>query len=362
MEPMIYPQILKNFGLKKDEYQAEKYGSGLINRTFRLQHLYGNSDKDYIIQRINTEVFQDPWTLAQNHRLAADYLAEHSPDYLFPAPVQTISGNDLLEWNREYWRMLPFVGHTISMNEADKPEQAYEAARQFGMLARKLSGIDPDKFRPTIPDFHNLSLRQRHFQKVISEAESKRKEQASELIEAFQGYAEIPATYGNLKTDPDFPDRLMHHDTKINNVLFDEKTYKGVCVIDLDTLMPGKIISDLGDMIRTYVSPVSEEETDFSKIEIREPYYNALMKGYLSELSDYLTKTEKNALFYAGDFMIYMQGIRFLTDYLNGDVYYSTQYPLHNFNRAKNQLVLLEKMHEKEDVLRKIISKYVNVS
>jgi Ser/Thr protein kinase RdoA (MazF antagonist) len=359
---MIHPQILENFGLKKDEYEAEKYGSGLINHTFRLRHLHGNSDKDYIIQRINTQVFRYPYALAQNHRLAADFLAEHSPDYLFPAPVKTISGNDLLEWDQEYWRMLPFVAHTISINEADKPEQAYEAARQFGMLARKLSDINLSKFRPTIPNFHNLSLRYRHFQNTISEANSERKEQAVELIEAFRQYSEVPQTYEKLEANPDFPDRLMHHDTKINNVLFDEKTCKGVCVIDLDTLMPGKIISDLGDMIRTYVSPVSEEETDFSKIEIREPYYNALMKGYLSELSDDLTDTEKNALFYAGDFMIYMQGIRFLTDYLNGDVYYSTQYPLHNFNRAKNQLVLLEKMHKKEDALRKIISKYVKVS
>jgi Ser/Thr protein kinase RdoA (MazF antagonist) len=359
MDQIIHPQILEGFGLKKENYQVEKYGSGLINHTFRLRHQHGNSDGDYILQRINTCVFQDPYALVHNHRLAADYLSEHHPGYLFPAPEETVSGSDLLEWNQEYWRMLPFVGHTISINEADKPRQAYEAARQFGKLARKLQGISLSHFRPTIPDFHNLALRYSHFQKAIAEAETKRKDQADELIEAFQHYTDIPATYEKLKTDPDFPDRLMHHDTKINNVLFDDKTYKGVCVIDLDTLMPGKIISDLGDMVRTYVSPVSEEETDFSKITIREAYYDALMKGYLSELRNDLTETEKNVLFYAGEFMIYMQGIRFLADYLKGDVYYAVKYPLHNFNRAKNQLVLLEKLNEKEAVLKQIISKYL---
>ncbi len=356
---MISPQILESFGLKKEDYQAERYGSGLINYTFRLKHRSGKAGKDYILQRINTEVFEDPYILIQNHRLAADYLAEQYPDYYFLAPVKTVAGDGLLEWNQEYWRMLPFVSNTITVDEADNPMQAYEAARQFGRLARKLSGIDLNRFRPSIPGFHDLTLRYNNYQDAIAEAEPQRKEQARALIKAFQQHIEVPNTYKKLKADPAFWDRLMHHDTKINNVLLDDKTYEGVCVIDLDTLMPGKIISDLGDMVRTYVSPVSEEETDFSKITIRETYYDALMEGYLSELRDDLDEAEKNVLFYAGQFMIYMQGIRFLADYLKGDVYYPTKYPLHNFNRAKNQLILLERLNQKESILRKIISKYL---
>ena len=131
---------------------------------------------------------------------------------------------------------------------------------------------------------------------------------------------------------------------------------------DLDTLMPGKIISDLGDMIRTYVCPVSEEERDFSQIVIRDEYYEALMQGYLAEIGGTLTKVEKEQLFFAGKFMIYMQGIRFLTDYLNGDVYYPIKYPAHNYDRAKNQLVLLQRLMEKETPLQAIIDKCLHVS
>jgi hypothetical protein len=154
----------------------------------------------------------------------------------------------------------------------------------------------------------------------------------------------------------------MHHDTKINNVLLNKDTYEGICVCDLDTLMPGKIISDLGDMVRTYVCPVSEEERDFSLIVIRDEYYEALMQGYLAEIGGTLTKVEKEQLFFAGKFMIYMQGIRFLTDYLNGDVYYPIKYPAHNYDRAKNQLVLLRRLMEKETVLQAIIDKCLHVS
>ncbi len=356
---MIHPRILEGFGLNNDTYSITRYGSGLINHTFRLHNKAGNGRRDLILQRINTQVFKDPYRITQNHRKAADYLAENFPDYFFLAPVPTASGEDLLEWNDEYWRMLPFVDHTISINEADNPKQAYEAAKQFGRLAGNLSGIELDSLLPTIPNFHNLTLRYSNFQSAIAGASPERKEEAEALIDSFQGYSQIAVTYETLKTDPDFRDRLMHHDTKINNVLLDDKTYEGVCVIDLDTLMPGKIISDLGDMIRTYVSPVSEEEIDFEKIVIRDDYYDALMKGYLSEVGRDLTPTEKEVLFYSGQFMIYMQGIRFLADYLNNDVYYTAKYPKHNFNRAKNQLTLLEALNKKEKDLRRIIARHL---
>lgn len=356
---MVHPRILEGFGLDYNAYKIERHGAGLINNTFRLIHLPGTAGKDYILQRINTHVFRDPYVIVRNHRRAADYLADKHPDYFFLAPVPTRDGRDLLEWNGDYWRALPFVAGTYTVNEADNLKQAFEAARQFGRLADNLSGIPMGDFQPSIPNFHNLTLRYSDFQGAVNKAEEERLEQARPLIDAFERYSRIPIMYEELKTDPDFPDRLMHHDTKINNVLLDNKTSEGVCVVDLDTLMPGKLISDLGDMVRTYVSPVSEEETEFDRIEIREPYYEMLMKGYLTELKDSLTRTEKEVLFYAGQFMIYMQGIRFLTDYLNGDVYYPVKYPLHNFNRARNQLTLLERLNAKEAVLRKIIDRYL---
>jgi hypothetical protein len=356
---IVHPRILEGFGLNYEDYRVEKHGSGLINSTFRLHHRASSSTGDMILQRINTHVFKDPYLIVDNHRRAADYLGRTHPDYFFLAPVKARDGRDLFEWKGDYWRMLPYVTETFTVNEASDPKQAFEAARQFGRLARNLYGIELKDFRPSIPNFHNLTLRYSDFQSAVEAAGEQRREHAAELIEGFEGHSRIPITYEELKTDSDFPDRLMHHDTKINNVLLDDKTNEGVCVIDLDTLMPGKLISDLGDMVRTYVSVASEEETDFSRITIREDYYEALMKGYLPELAGTLTHTEQQMVFYAGQFMIYMQGIRFLTDYLKGDVYYPVKYPLHNFNRSKNQLVLLERLNEKESVLKRIIARYL---
>ena len=139
-------------------------------------------------------------------------------------------------------------------------------------------------------------------------------------------------------------------------MLLDADTQQGLAVCDLDTLMPGKVISDLGDMIRTFVSPVSEESTDFEKVVVREDFYQALVEGYLSEMKAVLTETEKSAVFYSGLFLVYMQGIRFLADYLNGDIYYPIKYPEHNLNRARNQMVLLQDLYAKETVLREIIT------
>ncbi len=212
------------------------------------------------------------------------------------------------------------------------------------------------KFEATIPDFHNLSFRYQQFQEALAQATPERKEVAQEAIDYFLNKQEIVATYDSLLQDPDFPDRLMHHDTKINNVLLDTDTQQGLAVCDLDTLMPGKVISDLGDMVRTYVSPVSEESTDFEKVIVREDYYQALVEGYLSEMKTVLTETEKSAIFYSGLFLVYMQGIRFLADYLNGDVYYPIKYPTHNLDRARNQMVLLQDLYAKEEVLREIIA------
>ncbi len=255
-----------------------------------------------------------------------------------------------------FWRLTPFVPNSGSINEATTPQQAYEAAQQFGLLARNLNGLDMSQFRATIPDFHNLSFRYRQFQEAVASASEERKQAAQELIAYFLDKSEIVETYESLHQNPDFPDRLMHHDTKINNVLLDRDTQRGLAVCDLDTLMPGKVISDLGDMVRTYVSPVSEESVEFEKVVVREEYYKALVEGYLSEMKEVLTETEKSAIFYSGLFLVYMQGIRFLADYLNADVYYPVKHPTHNLDRARNQMALLQDLYAKEDVLQEIIT------
>jgi thiamine kinase-like enzyme len=207
----------------------------------------------------------------------------------------------------------------------------------------------------TIPDFHNLSLRYDQFLQAVQQAGKYRKKQAGELIAYLDDQKDIADIYKNIRQNPAFTLRVTHHDTKISNVLFDHQD-KGLCVIDLDTVMSGYFISDIGDMLRTYLCPVTEEEKDFSKILIRENFFISIVKGYLSEMQHELSAEEKKYFVYAGKFMIYMQALRFLTDYLDDDQYYGQKYEGHNLVRAGNQSVLLQKLTEKENELLQGIS------
>ena len=350
---VLDPSVLAAFGLPTTA-SVHPFGSGHINRTFLVQS--EETPKQWILQKINTYVFTKPWAIAQNLEEAADYLAEHHPDYLFIRPIPTVGGQWLHEVADEHWRLTPFIPNSYSVNEATDPTQAYEAARQFGRLARYLDGMDLHRCTPTIPDFHNLRWRYTQFEQALAAAPAERLEVAEALIELFMKHQDLVATYDALLHNADMPDRLMHHDTKINNVLLDTTTHQGLCVCDLDTLMPGKVISDLGDMVRTFVSPVSEETQDVEAMQVREPYYQALMEGYLSEMKHVLTPTEREHIFYSGPFLVYMQGLRFLSDYLQGDRYYPIQYPLHNYHRALTQARLLSDIFLKEARLRAIIA------
>lgn len=341
--------ILENYGLGDKTHDIQSFGSGLINHTWKI--IPKNADakgNKYILQRVNHAVFRKPQNIADNIRLIADNLKIHHPDYLFTAPIVTLSGKDMIYCKgKGYFRLFAFVVGSHSKDVVSTPEQAFEAAKQFGRFTRLLSDVDIHKVKQTIPHFHDITLRFRQFLKALKNGQIERLQECDMLIKKILSYKDIVKTYRHLKTQPDFKLRVTHHDTKISNVLFDDNN-KGLCVIDLDTVMPGYFISDVGDMMRTYLSPVSEEETDFSKISVRPSFYKAIEKGYLSEMRDELSQTEKGYFFYAGCFMIYMQALRFLTDYLNNDIYYGAKYPKHNYNRAANQVVLLEKLYEKQ--------------
>lgn len=348
---MSIPGILKAFGFDETSVSVNNFGSGLINNTWMV----ANGSSNYILQRINHNVFKEPEAIADNIDCIGSYLAAAHPDYKFTMPVTSLNGNSLL-YNEEegYFRMFLFVEGSHSKDVVETAEQAYEAAAQFGRFTNLLSGFDVTKLKTTIPDFHNLSLRYRQFLQALENGNPERIKESAQLINILQGYNEIVTTYENIVRSNDFKLRVTHHDTKISNVLFDNND-KGLCVIDLDTVMPGYFISDVGDMMRTYLSPVSEEEKDFSKIEIRDDFYKAVVQGYYSEIKNVLTETEKKHFFYAGTFIIYMQALRFLTDHLNNDIYYGAKYPRHNLVRANNQAVLLQRLSEKKERLEDIL-------
>lgn len=348
----MFDFILEAYGLQQDEVQVTPFGSGLINYTWRIT----NDHQDFILQRINDSVFKQPQAIAHNIRTISSYLAKHHPEYLFVAPVKTTGGEEMVVKNGDgYFRMFPFVPDSHTINVVQSPGQAYEASKQFGKFTNVLSGLDISQLQTTIPDFHNLSLRYTQFERSLQEGNVERIKEAGTAIGYVKQYSAIADEYEKIKHSPEFTVRVTHHDTKISNVLFDESD-RGLCVIDLDTVMPGYFISDVGDMLRTYLSAVSEEEKDFSGIEIRDEFFKAIVDGYSSEMSGELSETEKKYFVYAGKFMIYMQAIRFLTDYLNNDLYYRALYPGHNFVRANNQLALLRELVAKEKSLTSLIA------
>lgn len=341
MEP-----VLKEYGFDQSDYHVKPYGSGLINHTWVVE----KNDEKYILQKVNINVFKKPEDIALNLELIENYLAENHPGYYFTAPHKTISGEGLVNHSNGYYRAFPFVKNSFSFDVVERGELAYEAAKQFGRFTKMLSGMPLDDLKITLPSFHDLSLRYAQYLDALENGNKDRISQSKSYIDKLNAFSGIVQEYENIKTNPEFKLRVTHHDTKISNVLFDSRG-KGVCVIDLDTVMPGYFISDVGDMMRTYLSPVSEEEKDFEKIEVRGEFYNAIVSGYKSEMDDVLTETEKQYFFYAGTFMIYMQALRFLTDHLNNDVYYGAKYEGHNFVRAGNQITLLEKLIAKRNQL-----------
>jgi Ser/Thr protein kinase RdoA (MazF antagonist) len=343
--------VLSAYGFREDDTHVQPFGTGLINNTWKVTFL----NKTYILQRINQAVFKQPLDIAGNLRLLSDYFTHYHPEYKFVAPVVSEHGYEMVFIKGQgFFRLFPFIEGSHTIDVVEKPGQAYEAAVQFGRFTCLLSGIDLSAFRITIPSFHDLSLRQFQFIEALKNGNKERIHKSKEFIRIISDHAGIVKVYEKIKTDPAFRLRIIHHDTKISNVLFDQKG-KGICVIDLDTAMPGYFISDVGDMMRTYLSPVSEEESDVDKIEVREDFYRAIVQGYQDEMKDELTETEKNYFLYAGKFMIYMQGLRYLTDYINDDTYYPGKYPGHNYTRANNQLVLLQRLLEKESLLQDML-------
>ena len=353
MELNLDSEVLKAYGYTKENIVITQIGTGLINRTYLLSP--PAEEKKYILQNINTSVFKSPQAIADNLKAIADYLKENYPDYLFVKPIATQNGEEMAIVNNEYWRMLPYVANTVSLDVLTEPQQAYEAAKQFGKLSRLLNNFDASILKPTISGFHDLALRFEQFTLALSTTTECLQSQAKPQIDDALEHKYILDYFKSYSHRVDFPDRVMHHDTKISNVLLNAQSFEGVCVIDLDTIMPGKFISDLGDMMRTYLCAFSENETDLDKIKIRLPYFEAMIKGYLSEMKTILTETEKELILFSGKYIVYMQALRFLTDFLNGNNYYSISYPAQNLDRTKNQFELLQELSRNEKELQDII-------
>ncbi len=353
-------KIISIFAIPSDEYIFKPFGSGHINSTYLVKN--SKDEPKYILQKINSNVFKEPSIIAKNLAKASDYLAVEHPDYLFLESIKTNEGETFLELENEFWRLSHFVPNSFSINTVETTSQAFDAAYAFGSLTKNLNGLNLDGLKPSIPGFHDLSWRYEQFLEAIESSSEHRKLEVNDQIKFYIGLKSLVNKYTEIQNNSDYPDRLIHHDTKINNVLFSSVTQKQLCVCDLDTLMPGKVISDFGDMMRTYLCEFSEEHTDFEVIKVRVSFFEAIVSGYLNALKGILTKAEIESLVYAGKFMIYMQGLRFLADYLNNDVYYPINYPNHNLDRSLNQIALLKDYISHENDFNIIVEKHFTIS
>lgn len=344
--------VLAAYGIDSDNSIIETISSGLINPTWKITP----GEDQFILQRINTTIFHEPEKLAINIRLLADYSAQHHPEYLFVSPIQSTDGSEIVTHQNSVYRLFPFVKNSHTIISVATSSQAYEAAFQFGKFTSVFSQFNATTLHSTIPDFHNLSFRFLQFKYALQKGNPARIKECTTEIKQINDYLYLVDWYEQIKTDSKFKLRVTHHDTKISNVLFDSSD-KGICVIDLDTVMPGYFISDVGDMLRTYLSPTTEEENDLSKIYIRKEFFEAIVNGYLTGMDGRLTEVERGSIFFAGLFLIYMQAMRFLTDYLLNDVYYGSTYQGQNLIRTRNQLYLLKMLLQQESDLKQFVSK-----
>ena len=328
------------------EPKIETLGEGLIHRTYKVN--YPVTGKTIVLQCINQTTFPQPENIINNYRLLSQYLKENGNSFSIPEIILTTNGK--LFWRDEeenFWRAAAFIENSYAPASASTENEAYLAAKSFAQFTASLSGIDADKLDVIIPDFHNLSFRYQQFETAIQKASMQRLLRSTHVIAELRQRKKLLNFFEQLKNNPQYKLRVMHHDCKISNILFDKTTKQVICPVDLDTTMPGYYFSDIGDMMRTMACTVDENSTRWEDIDVRKEYYDAILQGYLEGIGDTFTEEEKENIHQSGMLMTYMQALRFVTDFLNNDIYYKTTYPEQNLNRALNQLILLEKFEDR---------------
>lgn len=356
-----FDDILSNFDIQIDIKSIKAYGSGHINDTFFVKNKQQNGS-DFLLQRINDYIFKDVAGLMRNLELVIGHLKQK----MLLLPGKNLNTNVLKLVNckngQTYfkaedgnnWRVFHFLANTRSYDLVTTAQQAQQGGMAFGSFQSLLSDLDPALLIQTIPDFLNIEKRLKDFKLAIKNDSCGRvNEVISEidfLLERSQGMLEIlqSGKAGKL------PLRVTHNDTKFNNVLLDQAD-QFQCVIDLDTVMPGYVAYDFGDAIRTIINNAAEDEADLDKIQLNIPLFTAFTQGYLSETYQFLTEQEVKSLIKGVFLLPYMQAVRFLNDYLQGDVYYKTDFTAHNLQRTRAQIQLVKMLEKDTAELQQII-------
>lgn len=351
--------ILEKFQLNGTVKEYKAFGNGHINSTYKVICETEKGDITYILQYINSSVFKEPEKVMSNIEKVTDYLkplvsSDREVLHFVKAHNGTICYRDA---NGDCWRMYKFVDCANGVDRPDN-EEFYECALAFGRFQRLLSDFPADSLYETIPDFHNTPKRYDNFLKSLDENKSGRAENAVAEIDFVKNYKDFYSTLLNANKEGKLPLRVSHNDTKSNNVLLDETTHKAVCVIDLDTIMPGFSVTDFGDAIRFGASTADEDEKDLSKVNFDVEKFRIYAKGFIDGCGGQLPKEEIMLLPEGAMMMTLECGMRFLTDYIDGDTYFKTAYPEHNLVRCRTQFKLASEMEKCWDEMKAIVAEY----
>lgn len=342
------------------------YGRGHINDTYAVYfQSQEGEDKRYILQKINRNVFRNPDALMENVVKVTSYLRASilssggDPDRETLNLIKTWKGRDyFVDEEGEYWRCYQFIEDTVTLQTVEKPEDMYEAARVFGSFQKHLADYPAGTLFETIPEFHNTKNRFDQFISALEEDVKNRARDVKDEIDFILKRQDEAGLLVDLVEKGQLPLRVTHNDTKLNNVLMDKKTRKGICAVDLDTVMPGLSLYDFGDAIRFGANPAGEDEEDLSKVRMEESLFEAYTEGYLQEAGSSLTEKEIELLPAAAKMMTFECGMRFLTDYLQGDTYFKIHKEHHNLIRCRTQFKLVSDMEKKWDKMHEIVNKW----
>ena len=349
---MLPSEIVNFFAIKGNVKEIKPLGNGLINDTLLVKT---DGPDDYVLQKINNAIFQDVELLQHNIDCATAHIRKKGQMTLTFIPCKE-TGKTYWTDGTEYWRVSIFIKNAFTF-ETVNPEYSYYAGKAFGAFEAMLADI-PDTLGETIPDFHNMELRARQLHEAVKADKAGRmaEPEVKAILEDLLPYEEEMCKAERLYREGKLPKRICHCDTKVNNMLFNDKG-EILCVIDLDTLMPSFVFSDFGDFLRTAANTVAEDSPEVDKVDFRMDIFEAFAKGYLESANVFLTPIEKENLPYAACLFPYMQAVRFFADYINGDTYYKIKYPEHNLVRTRNQVALFHAAMAKVPQMKAFIEK-----
>lgn len=362
---MDFSDILSNFAINGEFISCEPYGSGLINRTYVAVYNEGGKRVRYIVQRINTNLFKNVDGLMNNIKLVTEFNraeivkrgGDSNRESLTLVPTEN-GGTYFRTEEGDCYRVYVFIENAKGYDVVEKPEHFYESAVAFGKFAMLLDRFDSSKLFEVLPDFHNTVKRFDNFKKSLEADKFNRAKDVKKEIGFALEREKITHTIVDLLASGKMPSRVTHNDTKLNNVLIDTRTDKAVSVIDLDTMMPGSICYDFGDSIRFGCNPCLEDTPETEKVIFNMPLFETYTKGYLSVFGDTITDIERKNLPMGAILMTYECGIRFLTDYLDGDVYFRKTREGQNIDRTRTQFKLVSDMEKRYDEMLSAVEKY----